>query len=73
LEDIKNELASVKINEIEYDMSSCDFISSAGIGILVNTTRQAKEKGHKTKMANYNDSIENILKITDILGYIGTE
>lgn len=70
---IEEELAKHKVSKIIYDMKNCDFISSAGIGIIANLTRQAKEDNVKTKVVNYNDSIKEILEVTDILAYIGTE
>ena len=58
---------------IEFNMKECDFISSAGIGILANITREAKTKNIKTKLTNFSDSIKQILTVTDILRYIGDE
>ncbi len=73
LDIIQNTLAQKKVEKIIFDMQHCDYISSAGIGILANITRQAKEKNIKTKLSNYSETIKQILVVTDILKYIGTE
>lgn len=68
-----NILDQKNVENVIFDMKECDYISSAGIGILANITREAKAKGIKTKLVNFSESIKQILIVTDILRYIGTD
>ncbi len=73
LKEMEEKIGNEKFKTFIFDMSECEYISSAGIGILVNITRQLKGKKYNTKIVNYNENIEEVLKITDILSYIGID
>lgn len=72
LKELEVQVKNAKFKEFIFDMEKCTFISSAGIGLIVNITRQVKERDCKTKIINYSDQIKEIFEITDVLSYVGT-
>jgi anti-anti-sigma factor len=73
LTEIVNYINADKVKKVIFDMKDCDFISSAGIGLMANIAKQSKDKSIKTCVKNCNDSIKEVLTITDIINYIGIE
>jgi len=70
LKTIEEKIKVVNCNELIFDLKSTEFISSAGIGILLNLTRQIKGKNGKTGIINFSEQIKQVFEITDVLGYI---
>ena len=70
LKEISVKRQEEQVDKVIFDLSRCEFISSAGIGLLANIIRQTKDKKMKTNVINYNSSIKEVLTITDIMGYI---
>ncbi len=70
LKEISVKMQEEHVDKVIFDLSKCEFISSAGIGLLANIIRQTKDKKMKTNVINYNSSIKEVLTITDIMGYI---
>lgn len=44
------------------DFKDLDYISSAGLGVLLKTQKRVSEKGHKLKLVNLNKHITEIFK-----------
>ncbi len=44
------------------DFSDLDYISSAGLGILLMTQKRLMEKGHKLKLINMNNHVREVFK-----------
>jgi len=44
------------------DFKDLDYISSAGLGVLLKTQKRVSEKGHKLKLINLNKHINEIFK-----------
>jgi anti-sigma B factor antagonist len=45
------------------DFSGLDYISSAGLGVLLGTQKRLNEKGHRLKLVNMNRHIRDIFHI----------
>lgn len=62
-----NEMATLSDNadkEIHLDFAKLEFISSSGLRLLLTLNKQAKAKGGKVFIANANDEIKKVFKIT---------
>jgi anti-anti-sigma factor len=44
------------------DFSGLDYISSAGLGVLLMTQKRLMEKGHKLKLVNMNNHVREVFK-----------
>ena len=51
-------------NTVTVDMSSLTFISSVGIGVLVMTYRNLKERGYDIYLTNLNDHIRKVFSLS---------
>ncbi len=49
---------------ITIDMARLDYISSMGLGILVNTYKRLDENGHTVKLKNLNNHVRDVFKFT---------
>lgn len=61
------EMATLNNNadkEITLDFTQLEFISSSGLRLLLTLNKQAKAKGGKVFIANANDEIKKVFKIT---------
>ena len=45
------------------DFSQLDYISSAGLGVLLGTQKRLGEGGHRLKLRNLNDHIDEVFRI----------
>jgi len=45
------------------DFSQLDYISSAGLGVLLGTQKRLGELGHRLKLVNLNDHIGEVFRI----------
>jgi anti-sigma B factor antagonist len=55
-----------KQNNIEFDLSNIESISSSGLGILISCLKLVKDKGLSLKLSNINSKIQNIFEITKL-------
>lgn len=62
-EEVKLILGEIN-NTITIDMSYLDFISSAGLGVMVMTYRRLKEKGENIYLVNLNDHIKKVFQLS---------
>lgn len=62
LEEMKPEVEKGK--DIVFDLKDLTYISSAGLRVLLSTTRDVKEKGKKTTITNVNSDVMDIFNIT---------
>jgi anti-anti-sigma factor len=60
------DVAKKEFNKIErsatVDFSGLDYISSAGLGVLLMTQKRLMEKGHKLKLVNLNSHVREVFK-----------
>jgi anti-sigma B factor antagonist len=63
IEVVKNTLEKIE-GSVTVDMSGLNFICSAGIGIIVMTYRRLKENGENIYLANLNDHIKKVFKVS---------
>ncbi len=57
----KKEFGKIEQSAI-VDFSSLDYISSAGLGVLLMTQKRLMEKGHKLKLINMNNHVREVFK-----------
>jgi anti-anti-sigma factor len=55
------------------DMTNLEYISSAGIGIIVQATRRLREQGHELTFFGVNPSVRNVLRLTGLLQLLKIE
>ena len=55
------------------DMGSLEYISSAGIGVLVEAVRRLKDKGHEMRFTNLTPSVRNVLTLTGLIHVLTIE
>jgi anti-sigma B factor antagonist len=53
------------------DFSQVDYISSAGLRVLLKTAKQMKKGGGKLGLCNLNDQIKEVLELSGFMGIIG--
>ena len=62
--------ANVEFSKIEQstvvDFSKLDYISSAGLGVLVATYRRLNEKGENLKLINMSQHIRNVFQFSGL-------
>ena len=63
-EELKGQLEEIK--ELEFDFSELEYISSAGLRILLSTLKEMNHKGGKMYLTGCN---EMILEIFDVTGF----
>ena len=61
-ESLKGELENVK--EVEFDFSDLEYISSAGLRILLSTQRTMSKQDGEMSVAGCNDTILEIFEVT---------
>ena len=52
------------------DFSQVDYVSSAGLRVLLKTAKQMKKGGGKLGLCNLNDQIKEVLELSGFLGII---
>ena len=52
------------------DFSQVDYISSAGLRVLLKTAKQMKKGGGKFGLCNLNDQIREVLELSGFMGII---
>ena len=52
------------------DFSQVDYVSSAGLRVLLKTAKQIKKGGGKLGLCNLNDQIKEVLELSGFLGII---
>ena len=52
------------------DFSQVDYISSAGLRVLLKTAKQMKKGGGKLGLCNLNDQIKEVLELSGFMGII---
>jgi len=52
------------VKSIAFDFARLDFISSAGLRVIVNAYKTMKSRGGSVKIVNANDTVKNVLKLT---------
>lgn len=68
---LSKELSGVK--NLTLDFAECDYVSSAGIRVLLATFKQLKEEGGTMKLTNVGEFFGEILKDTCLDAVFGVE
>jgi anti-sigma B factor antagonist len=55
------------------DCSELEYISSAGIGVLMQTYKRLLDLGHEFRLSNVTPRIRNIFSYTGLAGLLGIE
>lgn len=63
-ESIATDELSSKHETLTIDMAALDYISSMGLGVLVNTYKRLHENGHTLRLKNLNHHIRDVFKYT---------
>lgn len=63
LEEFVNDLYARGVTDIEVDMASCDFVSSAGLRVIVNMQKRALAGGSLI-FTNVNEDVMDVFKMT---------
>ena len=63
LEEFVNDLYAKGVTDIEVDMASCDFVSSAGLRVIVNMQKRALAGGSLI-FTNVNEDVMDVFKMT---------
>ena len=66
---IRKELGGVK--ELTLDFAECDYVSSAGLRVLLATYKQMKAAGGDIKLANVGENFRDVLKNTGLDAVFG--
>ena len=66
---LDKELGGVK--ELILDFAECDYVSSAGLRVLLATYRQMKAAGGDIKLATVGDNFRDVLKNTGLDAVFG--
>lgn len=53
-----------QIETVTIDMSGLDYISSMGLGVLVNTYKRLNATGHTLRLKNVNSHVRDVFKYT---------
>lgn len=56
-----------KNKDIEFDLKDLQYISSAGLRILLATEKKVKENGKKMTITNVNNDVMDILTVTGFI------
>jgi anti-anti-sigma factor len=62
-EEVKSLLGKIN-NSITVDMSGLDFISSAGIGVMLLTYQRLKGIGENIYLVNLNENIKKVFRVS---------
>ena len=60
---VKNALSTLTTTTV-LDIRGLEYISSAGLGILLATQKKLSERGQRLRLANMNKHIRDVFKIT---------
>ena len=60
------EINNLKAKDVLFDLSSCDFIDSSGIGLLLGRYNQLKNYGANLIICGINPNIKKIIQISGI-------
>lgn len=63
LQDLLNEKLS-GVKDLTLDFAECDYVSSAGLRVLLATYKQLKEEGGSMKLTNVGEFFMKVLKDT---------
>lgn len=70
LQEKLNEVIDDKTKAIILDMGGVNYISSAGIGVVVNTKKSLQQKGANFAMANLQPQVKKVFDVMKILPMI---
>ena len=72
--DLKRELDADmdSINYLTLDFKAIDYVSSAGLRLLMNMQREMNRKG-SMKVINVSDEVRNVLKVTGFLNILNVQ
>jgi len=70
LSDEVNKIFSEGASNIHFDLKELDYISSAGLRILIVTQKHAKSIGTKFVLSGVNESVKEVLDITGFSGIL---
>lgn len=59
------------VKDLVFDFAKLDFISSAGLRVIVNAYKTMKGRGGSVKVANPNATVLNVLKLTGLGSILG--
>jgi len=59
------------VKNLVFDFAQLDFISSAGLRVIVNAYKTMKGRGGGVKVLNANSTVMNVLKLTGLASVIG--
>ena len=65
--------ASVGANEIIIDMQKLEYISSAGLRVLLTARKKADENGVKLIINNVGKSVRDVFEMTGFSAFLGIE
>ena len=65
--------ASVGANEIIIDMQKLEYISSAGLRVLLTARKKADENGVKLIIKNVGKSVRDVFEMTGFSAFLGIE
>jgi stage II sporulation protein AA (anti-sigma F factor antagonist) len=68
-----NKLAGFAVKNIIVDMSSVDFISSVGIGLILSHAKSCRGRGGKFMIFGIQDKVREILQTANILKLLKVE
>jgi len=60
-----------EVKDLVFDYARLDFISSAGLRVLVNAYKLMKGRGGSVKVANANETVRDVLKLTGLAAVLG--
>jgi anti-sigma B factor antagonist len=55
------------------DFSQTGYVDSSGLGVLVSLSRKIRERGGELRLANLNDDIKTLFKLTKLDALFGVE
>ena len=64
LEEFVNDLYAKGVTDIEVDMASCDFVSSAGLRVLLTAKKATLAAGQDMSVVNANETVRGVFEIT---------
>lgn len=59
------------VQELTLDFTKCNYVSSAGLRVLLNTYKQMKSAGGAMRLANVDENIMNVLQSTGLASVFG--
>jgi len=65
---LESEIPQEGVTEITFDFSRLDYMSSAGLRVLLKTQKDLSAKGGKMIVANPNKTVKTVLDITGCSG-----